>query len=120
MPIKRPFAAVPIQLGARYRAKARREKRKRFVVAALVLTVAAIVCGLVGVLPSSMLCSLQPAYDQTVAAVRSPTATPSPAMASVSGFWGSIPRSYRATVDKDGIAYPPILTPLPCRSKPRW
>ena len=66
MSIKRPFAAVPIQLGARYRAKARRQKRKRFVVPALVLTVAAIVGGLVGVLPSSMLCSLQPAYDQTV------------------------------------------------------
>lgn len=47
MSLKRPFAAVPIQLGARYRAKARSEKRKRFVVQALVLTVAAIVGGLV-------------------------------------------------------------------------
>lgn len=66
MSLKRPFAAVPIQLGARYRAKALREKRKRFVVPALVLTVAAIVGGLVGVLPSSILSSLQPGYDQTV------------------------------------------------------
>lgn len=61
MSLKRPFAAVPIELGARYRAKARREKRKRFVVPALVLTAAAIVGGLVGVPPS-----LQPGYDLTV------------------------------------------------------
>lgn len=66
MSLKRPFAAVPIQLGARYKVKARREKRKRFVVPALVLTAAAIVGGLVGVLPSSILSSLQPGYNQTV------------------------------------------------------
>lgn len=66
MSLKRPFAAVPIQLGARYRAKARREKRKRFVVPALVIIVAAIVGGLVGVMPSSIFSSLQPGYDQTV------------------------------------------------------
>jgi endonuclease YncB( thermonuclease family) len=66
MSLKRPFAAVPIQLGARYRAKARREKRKRFVVPALVIIVAAIVGGFVGMLPSSIFSSLQPGYDQTV------------------------------------------------------
>jgi hypothetical protein len=47
MSLRRPFAAEPIYLGALYRAKARREKRKRFVVPALVLTVAAIAGGLV-------------------------------------------------------------------------
>lgn len=66
MSFKRPFEAVPIKLGERYRAKARREKRKRFVVPALVLTAAAILGGLVGVLPSSIFPSLQPGYDQTV------------------------------------------------------
>lgn len=66
MSLKRPFAAVPIELGARYRAKARREKRKRFVVPALVLTAAAILGGLVGVLPSSIFPSLQPGYEQRV------------------------------------------------------
>lgn len=66
MSFKRPFEAVPIKLGARYRAKARREKRKRFVLPALVIATAAIVGGFVGALPSFRLPILQPGYDDTV------------------------------------------------------
>lgn len=66
MSFKRPFDAVPIKLGERYRAKAWREKRRRFVLPALVLATAAIVGGLVGALPSSGLSILQPGYDDTV------------------------------------------------------
>lgn len=66
MSFKRPFEAVPIKLGERYRAKARHEKRRRFVLAAVVLISAAIVGGFVGALPSSQLSILQPGYDDTV------------------------------------------------------
>lgn len=66
MSFKRPFEAVPIKLGERYRAKARRERMRRCVLPALVLTTAAIVGGFVGALPSSRSSILQPGYDDTV------------------------------------------------------
>lgn len=66
MSFKRPLEAVPIKLGERYKAKARRETRRRFVLPALALTAAAIVGGFVGALPSSRLAILQPGYDDTV------------------------------------------------------
>ena len=66
MSFKKPFRAVPIQMGRHYRAKRRRQKAKRLAVPALVLGAAAIVGGIGGALPSSALTVLQPGYDSGV------------------------------------------------------
>jgi len=52
MPLQKPFRAVPIQLGRRYRAKARREKIKRIIVSVAVLAGAAVLGATVGILPA--------------------------------------------------------------------
>lgn len=120
MPLKRPFVALPIQLGARYRAKARREKRKRFVVPALVLTAAAIAGGLVGVRPSSIVSSLQPGYNQTVSGCTVTDGDTIRCNGERIRLLGIDTPELPGHCRQGRVAYPVILTPLPCRSKPRW
>lgn len=66
MPFNTPFRAVPIRMGKAYRAKRRREKARRIVVPVLIFGAAAIVGGIVGVVPTSTMSFLQPGYDETV------------------------------------------------------
>jgi endonuclease YncB( thermonuclease family) len=63
---KKPFRAVPIQLGKRYRAKRRVEKARRLAVPIMVLAAAAAVGVVVGTMPPTALSFLQPGYDGTV------------------------------------------------------
>jgi hypothetical protein len=51
MTFRKPFRAVPIQFGARYRSKRRRERVLRFLVPVGVLGGAALVGGTIGILP---------------------------------------------------------------------
>lgn len=66
MSFKKPFRAVPIELGKRYRAKRRREKALRTAVPIMILACAAAVGTLVGIMPTTALSTLQPGYDDTV------------------------------------------------------
>ena len=66
MSFKKPFRAIPIQLGKRYRAKRRMEKARRLAVPIMVLAAAAAVGTAVGIMPPTALSFLQPGYDDTV------------------------------------------------------
>ena len=66
MSFKKPFRAVPIQLGTRYRAKRRMEKALRLAVPIMVLAAAAAVGTAAGIMPPTALSFLQPGYDDTV------------------------------------------------------
>lgn len=66
MPVKKPFRAVPIELGKRYRAKKCREKARRMAVPIIILAGAAAVGAVVGIMPPTALSFLQPGYDDTV------------------------------------------------------
>lgn len=66
MSFKKPFRAVPIERGKRYRAKRRREKARRTAVPIMILASAAAVGALVGIMPSTVVSTLQPGYEDTV------------------------------------------------------
>ena len=67
MSINRPFRAVPIKLGARYRAQRRREQHmKGYAAAVLVLVAAAGIGGIVGTASMSSFPALRPDYDEVV------------------------------------------------------
>jgi endonuclease YncB( thermonuclease family) len=63
---KKPFRAVPIQMGKHYRAKRRQAQFRRAAMPVAILGVAAIVGGTVGIMPPSTLSFLKPGYDETV------------------------------------------------------
>lgn len=66
MSFKKPFRAVPIQLGKRYRAKRRIEKARHRAVPIMGLAVAAAAVGaFVSIVPPTALSSLRPGYDDT-------------------------------------------------------
>jgi hypothetical protein len=66
MGIDRPFRAVPIRMGAHYRAKERRKRIVRYAGPALVLLVAAGVGGVIGIGSTVRGGALHPAYDDVV------------------------------------------------------
>jgi endonuclease YncB( thermonuclease family) len=66
MGINRPFRAVPIKVGAHYRAKERRKRLFRHAVPALVLATAAAIGGVVGIGSTTGGGSMHPAYKEVV------------------------------------------------------